>query len=617
MIGRCQGLWRFAAAFFCAVPLIAAVDFRVSPARLTPKPAGPYHVSGNRILDAEGHDYLVRGTTLPEATMRLSEIQGEGVQFGVYSPASFVTIRQRLNMNAFRLPVNVPMYNQQAEYRARIVAIVRRANQFELLPILAADSSDKASAQALLDFWSRCAAEFKNYPNVFFALGTSLKAADIQGRAAGPHSASDWNVWLNGGALTNGSNFPGVQAMVTAIRAAGAAQPIVVAGFDDNELLAGLTLEFQPSDPNIVYEVTPRYTITRTDEDRQKQFGFLADRAPVLANDLDPQLDMKSAECAAFPNDPTAATQMVEDNLNYFDAHRISWTLSQFRPSRMLSEYRTFTWTKLDDGWTCGDTPARSGIGMVLLSHLWNEDSHGLLAVAAPAGGLVIARGAVTSAYGQVLAERQMPAPSGHPLPFVLGNVSVRVTDSRGVARLAPLMYTAAGWGHISFVIPPNSAPGPAEVAVVRTDGSFTPSKIIIADVAPGLWTAADDGRGPVIAKVTQRMPNGATKTMQTWDCDNTYACRTVPIPLSKNVSTTARIEGTGIRHADPHAAIRVSIGDVTVPVLSVGPVDDIGRDQITVKLPDELRGVGETDVFVTVNGILSNVARINCGSMQ
>jgi uncharacterized protein (TIGR03437 family) len=551
------------AGLFCSVALWAAGDLRDSPARLTPAPAGPYHVSGNRILDAHGRAYLARGTVLPEATLDIVQIQGEGGQFGVYSPSSFVTIRQRLNMNAVRLPVNAALYVERPDYRARIRDIVQRANQFELLPILAADSGGVA-------FWSRCAAEFKNNPNLFFA--------------------------------------PDDPALVETIRVAGAAQPILVAGPPPELPVRG---------PNIIYQVTPSYVNTRTEEDRRVQFGLLADRAPVLVNDFDPQLDRKSPECEAFPADPTDATKLVEENLDYFDAHRISWTLSSFRPSRMLTEYRTFSWSKLDDGWTCGVSPTASGIAMILLAHLWNADVHGLLAVGSPHGGLVIARGAIATAYGQVLAERQMDAPWGRQLPLALGNVSVRVTDSRGVARLAPLLYTAAGWGHITYLVPANSATGPAEVAVVRTDGSSSRAKVIVADVAPGFWTATDDGRGPVIAKVTQWFSDGSTKTYPAWECASHYACRAIPIPLAKNVTTIVRLEGAGIRHAPPNAAIRVTVGDVHVPVLSFGPADDRGRDQITIKLPDQLRGMGETDLFATVNGALSNVVRIHCGALE
>jgi hypothetical protein len=223
-------------------------------------------------------------------------------------------------------------------------------------------------------------------------------------------------------------------------------------------------------DADAIFEVTPRYAVTRTGEDRWRQFGSLAEHPPVLVSDLDPQLDRNSEECTAFPSDPAEATRLVEDYLAYFDAHEISWTLSSFRPGRLLTNYRFYDWSKLDDGWTCGESPSRSGIAMILLSHLWNVEPHGLFSVNPTTGSFVLARGALSTAYGPILADREMHA-AGRPLPFRLGNMTVRVTDSRGVARRAGLLFTGAGWSYLTFAIPPNTALGPAEVA--RAHGRF------------------------------------------------------------------------------------------------------------------------------------------------
>ena len=81
-------------------------------------------------------------------------------------------------------------------------------------------------------------------------------------------------------------------------------------------------------------------------------------------------------------------------------------------------------------------------------------------------------------------------------LPTRLGNVAVHITDSVGVTRIAKLLYTGAGWSEITFIVPANSALGPAEVAIVRTDGSRSTGKVLIANIAPGFWTASQDGRG-------------------------------------------------------------------------------------------------------------------------
>jgi uncharacterized protein (TIGR03437 family) len=565
------------------VSLLGANAGGDSVARLTPAAAGPYQVKGNHILDAKGHPYLVRGTALPGLTLRPADIAGDGKEFGAFSPSSLISIRQRLNMNAVRLPVSVQEYEESGPYRARVAEVVRSANRFELLVILAADPADPAdpadsvepvkpgSPQALAHFWARCAGEFKSYPNVFFAPDAT-------------------------------------QALVDAIRLGGAAQPVVIGGEFPAQSLV--------HDGNIIYQATPRYATTRTDEDRWRQFGLLSTHAAVLVNDLDPQLDRKSAECAAFPSDPGAATRLVQDNLAYFDAHDISWVLSSYRPGKMLTEYRYFNWSKLDDGWRCGEVPSRGGIAMILAAYLWNGDPHGLFAVNHVNGGMVLARGALATAYGPTLAEREMTATAGRPLPLRLGNVSVRVRDSLGIARLARLRYTGAGWANITFVVPANAALGPAEVAVVRSDGSSSAGRVIIADVAPGFFTASSDARGAVMGEVVQRsMDGGQTKTFAAAECVRD-GCRAVPIPLSARVATTVRLAGSGIRNAGPHAVIRVTVGAIAVPVVSFGPVDDLGRDQVTIQLPAELRGAGETDLTMTVNSVLSNVVRIHCGGL-
>src|SRR5512133_122435 len=252
---------------------------------LTPPAAGPYRVAGNRILDSQGRPYLARGTELPTLTLRLADIAGDGHEFGPFSPSSLISIRQRLNMNAVRLPVNPLAFEQSRAYRRRVAEVIGAANRFELLVILAADPAPPPSREALRRFWTLCATEFAGNPNLFFAPSLAM------------HADVAWSSWQRDN-----------QALVDAIRSAGAPQPVLIAGFEQSGF-TGLTTALQISRPNIIYETTPRYATTRTAADRERQYGLLAGRAPVMVDDMDPQLDTKSPECAAFPSDPGAATQ--------------------------------------------------------------------------------------------------------------------------------------------------------------------------------------------------------------------------------------------------------------------------------------------------------------------
>jgi uncharacterized protein (TIGR03437 family) len=250
---------------------------------------------------------------------------------------------------------------------------------------------------------------------------------------------------------------------------------------------------------------------------------------------------------------------------------------------------------------------------MLLLAHLWSADVHGLFPVHSTRGGFLLARGGTTTAYGPVLADRDVV---GHPpWPTTLGNVSVRVTDSRGVARLAPLLHVEGGWSQITFIVPEDAAAGPAEVAIVRSDGTSSAARVLIANVAPGFWTASHDGRGPAIGWATQRSGTGQSTEFPIWECSS-GGCRAVPIRLGPSASTTLRLEGTGFRHASSLAGIRVTVDDVPVPVVSYRPLPGNGRDELIVRLPNALQGRGEKDLVMTVDGVVSNVVQIDCGTL-
>jgi uncharacterized protein (TIGR03437 family) len=56
-----------------------------------------------------------------------------------------------------------------------------------------------------------------------------------------------------------------------------------------------------------------------------------------------------------------------------------------------------------------------------------------------------------------------------------------------------------------------------------------------------------------------------------------------------------------------------VFIGGRRVPIVYVGPqLLEEGMDQVAVGLPLDLRGSGEIDVVVQINGVLSNTGRLN-----
>jgi cytochrome c peroxidase len=519
----------------CSILFMAWVLAAGASEQLTPAPHGPFHIQANWIVDADGQLFLIRGTRLPALSPRISK----PFEFGAHSATTLGNIRQRFNMNAVWLPID-----PRDDFEA-IGKVVRTANQLGLLVILSAPEAGTV-------FWSRCAATFKDYPDVMFAA-----AADS----------------------------------VTAIRAARARQPIIVG-------------EGATGDPNVIHGFSASVPSVRAAAER------IDDTTPVLANIPDFELDKNSAACQALPPDPAAAADLIESALAYLDARGMSWIVSSFEPGRLINEYRYLYATTLENGWTCGqpDTPP-AGMGVAVQAHLWSGVTRGLFTVTNPTGGMLLPRGGTASVYGMIGADTDADGGALHPT--TLAGVSVQITDARGVARLAPLLHVAPGWAYLNFVVPPACATGPAKIAILRRDGSSAAGPALIGDLSPGLYTATYDGHGPVVGTVYQKFRDGRTTTFPAYQCEGPN-CRTVPILLRPDVSTTVRLLGTGFRNAAPGADLCVRLGDIAVPVVGFRPLPAAGLDELTIALPANLGNLGETDLLFSVNGILANVVRLN-----
>jgi uncharacterized protein (TIGR03437 family) len=578
----------------------ASLTFPTKQQQITPNPAGPFHVSGNRLLDSQGRAFPMRGTQLTEFHLQTVERDNRaGEDFGAHSATSLSAIRLRFNMNTVRLPVNV-LESTAPGYFPELAKVVRRANQVDLLVVLAAREPGAAMpSPKSAEFWSRCAAFFKDYPNVVFDVFSDPSPAALPASVGDPHSAAGWTFWRNG-----------MQSLVRAVRAAGAAQPIVAMGWKDDRLFEGAGDAALIDDPTIVYEASPRFANTRTDAQRDAHLGLLAMRVPVVANGWDLELD-DAAACAAVPADPTAAAALVQGSLDYFDAHGISWTVSVFEPGKLIKDLSFHDATTLENGWTCGRAVSpTAGLGRVIEGYLRASRERGLFVVSG-SGGPDVARGGLSLAYGPIMAAYDAKS-SGPLAPLSLGRIGVQVTDSLGVTRPAGMLWASAGWGQTNFVIPMESAAGPAVMTIVREDGSRSSTNITIADTAPGFLTG-HSCRGPAIGSATETFRNGRTSTTVLSTCSGSH-CQTTPIPMTSGAVTRVGIVSSGFRHAGSAQDIEVTIAGVRVPVVSYGAGKDPGQDLLTIEIPDALRGLGETDLIGHVNGRPSNVVRINLG---
>ncbi|HXA48674.1 MAG TPA: hypothetical protein VNV86_00150, partial [Candidatus Acidoferrum sp.] len=298
--------------------------FSSSSQHITPAPQGPFHVAGKYLLDAHGIAFPLRGTEIPAFhPQTVAQDTRAAADFGPHSATSLAAIRLRFNMNAVRIPVDIAD-SERDDFFPELARLVRRAHDTELLVILVAreDGATTPSTKTRA-FWTRCAVAFRNDPNVLFDLFTF----------PGAPSNTDWAAAMN--------------PLIAEVRRAGAAQPVIAM----RPSFEGITTLLD--DPGVIYETAPRESDTRTDRERDAQFGRLAERVPVIAAGWDLKLGDAQA-CRAIPEEPGAATALVQATLNYYDAHDIGWTVSAFEPGRLIKDLADHDGTSLENGWTCG-----------------------------------------------------------------------------------------------------------------------------------------------------------------------------------------------------------------------------------------------------------------------
>jgi uncharacterized protein (TIGR03437 family) len=163
--------------------------------------------------------------------------------------------------------------------------------------------------------------------------------------------------------------------------------------------------------------------------------------------------------------------------------------------------------------------------------------------------------------------------------------------------------------GQINFLIPSGMSPGQASLTL--TNGSATLSgTALIRNVAPSLFTADGSGHG-VAAAAAIRVTGANQSAVPVFQCGG-GKCSSVPIDLATDVSVYLTLYGTGIRN---HAGdVQCTINGVSAAVPYAGAQGQYaGLDQINVgPVPASLRGSGETDLVLTVDGQTSNAARVN-----
>jgi uncharacterized protein (TIGR03437 family) len=230
---------------------------------------------------------------------------------------------------------------------------------------------------------------------------------------------------------------------------------------------------------------------------------------------------------------------------------------------------------------------------------------------AASFSGAELASESITAAFGEKLATGTQVA-TNTPLPTTLAGTAVKITDSSGIERPAPLFFAAPS--QINYQIPQGTVTGPATILVISGDGTISTGTLNIAPVAPGLFTANASGQGVAAAVVLRINGNGAQSFEAVSQYDQTQKMF-VPIPIDLGPQTDQLfllLFGTGIRFRSSLSNVKATIGGIDAEVLFAGPAGGfVGLDQININIPRSLAGRGMVDVVLTVDGKIANTIKL------
>lgn len=229
-----------------------------------------------------------------------------------------------------------------------------------------------------------------------------------------------------------------------------------------------------------------------------------------------------------------------------------------------------------------------------------------------------VAPGSIVSAFGPSLTTQTASA-VGTPLPTELGGTTVEVNG-----RKAGLFYVSPN--QINYLMPAaTEVNGPANV-VVKAGSTISSGTVMVAQVAPGIFTANASGQGVPAASVLRVKINGS-QSFEPLSQYNSFLQRYITKPIDMSTDTDRVflvLFLTGIRQAaddnrdgNVNEGIRVLIGGNEITPFYAGIQPDFaGLDQINVEIPRSLIGRGHVNVSVTGLGYnSSNLAEIEIAS--
>jgi endoglucanase len=359
--------WPASAACGCALAILVSV-LGGTPGRAAQTPLS-ISISGNQFVNGDGHKLRLVGVNHPSFEFACDD--GYAYDDGHMDGADAAAVAS-WNANAVRVPLNEDCWLgingdpnnaqnpppspqlTQAGYQQAVKDYVADLHAHGLYAILdlhwSAPGANPADGQQPMPddhsaaFWASVATTFKSDPAVLFDLfNEPFSPTDPRsGDDPNPSHGVSWDCWVNGGctpARYSGTSqraastytAVGMQALVTAIRATGARQPVLVGGLDYANDLTGW-VDHAPDDP-LNQEAASFHNYMGKACDNvacwNSQIAPVAANVPVVTGEFDED-NYAESRCQN-----TTASSFDQDYLTWADQHGVGylawgwWVLSQ------------------------------------------------------------------------------------------------------------------------------------------------------------------------------------------------------------------------------------------------------------------------------------------------
>jgi uncharacterized protein (TIGR03437 family) len=172
-------------------------------------------------------------------------------------------------------------------------------------------------------------------------------------------------------------------------------------------------------------------------------------------------------------------------------------------------------------------------------------------ASAASYNAAAISEKAIVAAFGVSLATSTQTA-AAIPLPTTLAGTTVRVRDSAGIERLAPLFFVSSG--QVNYQIPAGTATGTATVIITNGEGLGSIGTMEVRTAAPSFFTTDQSGTGAAAAldafsftsaPFNARQPNGQPNILAVFGTG--LGGDATDVDGDVNASVTARLDNNPV----------------------------------------------------------------------